>query len=294
MVPASTLSVATFFLFVAPGIFYELLRRRTRHPREETTFVEVSRIVLSSVLLTTGALALLALVHVATPRALLDPATLVRNGKSYVADHLALTGWSALAEFALATLLAIVFNDLYTAPDAMPIYAISAWHGVAEREASGLQVNLSVRLKDGTEVVGHYLGSSIDTDPAKRELILGAPLHIRRSNAGNPEPLRPGWQRMVMSGGEISYLTAEYVDSGASPREVAEPRLVTAVREWLVRWSLTWQLGLSLLVLLLGVLLAVGGFRALTGHTPALGRVLVHPSSSASPAPGVHQPSRTH
>jgi Family of unknown function (DUF6338) len=170
LVPASAISVAVFLLLVAPGTCYELLRQKTRHPRDETAFIEISRVLLSGMLITALALALLAAVRFAAPFALLDLSSLLQHGATYVAHHVVLTGWSAGAELVLATLLAVLANDLLTTTTARPIFAVDAWHGVTEVLAlPGQEVNLSVRLKDGTEIVGYYIGCSTDPEPAKRD-----------------------------------------------------------------------------------------------------------------------------
>jgi hypothetical protein len=261
-VPTSALTVALFFLFVAPGTCYELLRRRTRHPRDETTFMEVTRVLLASVWITAIVLILLALVHTFAPLALLDLPSLMLQGVNYAACHVMLTGWSVVAELALATLVAVAANNLFTSTAAVPVYPVNPWHIVAEREAKPEQeVNLSVRLKDGTEIVGIYLGASTDPEPGKRELILGAPLHVRHAKSDITATLASGWHHMVLSGAEVAYLTAEYVESGVHPSRSCLWRISGGVKDWFRAYHLTWWFALSLIAALLAVLIAVGRAR---------------------------------
>jgi uncharacterized protein DUF6338 len=52
MVPTSTIAFIAFFLLVIPGASYEILRSKSRLPREESPFLHISRILLSGTLIT--------------------------------------------------------------------------------------------------------------------------------------------------------------------------------------------------------------------------------------------------
>jgi hypothetical protein len=204
---------------VAPGTCYELLQQRTRLlPRGESAFVEISRILLSSTLISALALFLLALVHAVAPAALVDPPQLLIGGMKYVVAHPTLTGRTALSELALATLLAVVFNDLRTSNQARPIVQSNAWHALGEiLPKPGQEVNLSVRLKSGAELNGYYVGASTELESAKRELILAGPLTLLPKDGEPTLEFNPAWQRLAVNGAEIAYVTAQHIGEGQEP-----------------------------------------------------------------------------
>lgn len=69
MIPSTTGAVIAFFLFVAPGLLFDLLAARRRAGVPETTFREASRVVLASTAFTALAVALLAVPSLAIPPA---------------------------------------------------------------------------------------------------------------------------------------------------------------------------------------------------------------------------------
>ena len=59
VVPSSAGGLVGLLLILAPGIWYELIRQRSRPGRGDSAFVEVSRILLAGVLVSLTALILL-------------------------------------------------------------------------------------------------------------------------------------------------------------------------------------------------------------------------------------------
>jgi hypothetical protein len=68
LVPTNTIAFVASFLLVIPGASYEILRSRSRLPREESHFLHISCILLSGTLITALAFVLLAAAHLIAVR----------------------------------------------------------------------------------------------------------------------------------------------------------------------------------------------------------------------------------
>jgi hypothetical protein len=165
----------------------------------------------------------------------LDPSKLLAQGSSYVSAHVALTGMTVLAELSISTLFAVVFSDLRTTRAARRIHWSNPWYLTMERlRKPGRTVNLSVRLKTGTEVVGSYMGASTETDPSKRELVLHEPLYFRHANDAKSSKVED-WHFIIFAGSEIKYLSVQHVGEIKQPKAASWNYSVTA---WLSKnWS---------------------------------------------------------
>jgi len=106
VVPSSWLSVLLFFLFIAPGLLFDLLSEQRRAGFSESAFREISRIVLSSLVFSGFAFAGLAIVQWVQPAWMPDPRRLLEPGGSYARDHYLLI----LRTLALQGLLALVLQ----------------------------------------------------------------------------------------------------------------------------------------------------------------------------------------
>ncbi|MCP3797951.1 DUF6338 family protein [Allokutzneria sp. A3M-2-11 16] len=256
-IPASAIGLVVFFLAVAPGTCYELLRGRTLLPREESTFLQVSRVLLAGTLITALTVLLMSLVAAVAPSAFIDVAQLIVGGEKYIAANVLLCGWTILVQLVLSALLAVVFSGLRTPRQARPILQVDAWHRLTEEVVpSGYEVQVSVRLKSGREIVGRYLGASTDLDPTKRELKLQEPLFVRESDKEESVPL-VGWQTMVIMGGEIESLAFCY-KRVSGEEEQGKPTRLSRVGLLGSRWLLSWQLAATAAALLLFVIVLIG------------------------------------
>lgn len=221
MVPASAIGVAAFFLFVAPGTCYELLRSRVLLPTEESTFIHISRIVLSGLLLTTSTALLLTVVKFISPNALLDVPQLLTKGTAYVATNTWVTAKTFALQLFISAMLAAIVNDLRVSTKSVRIHRGTALLGLSELERpDGTQPYYCVRLKSGREVFGYYYGATTDLDPTKREIVLQPPLKIADSEQDTEAKLAPShWQRMVIFGGEVEHVSIAYVDTHVVPHK---------------------------------------------------------------------------
>lgn len=263
LVPSTTTAVVIFLLLVTPGIGFELLWQRTHPRRDESTFVEISRVLLAGVVLSGISAALLALLGAATTGVVIDPRALVGEGQHYIEAHLSVLVCDVASLLLLGFLLGTAANDLFTRTGANRIAQETVWHTAFSRIAPpGTHLFVSVQLKDDTVITGYEAGYSLEPDPAKRELVLAAPLTIRRTGTTNADPLDAAWQRILLPGAEIRSVAVAYVGQPA-------PTLSLGKHQRVIRWIArhTWQTSLTAAAALLTALLLAslitgkGGFK---------------------------------
>jgi hypothetical protein len=238
-----------------PGICYELLRGRTQLPREESTFVHVSRVLLVGTFITAITILLLALTTWISPRnALLNIPDFLIGGGSYIAHHLPAVGWTIFGQLFVSVLLAVALSDLSTPQSAQRIHQADAWHALGDlKPTAEQQVYVSVQLKSGRTVNGYYSGASTDLDPTKRELLLRAPLSARGGEGEATTSLDSGWHRMAIAGAEIESVAFSYIEVGElseAPPPTPEPKAWSWLRSKVLSWQVTLVTALSLLIVI--------------------------------------------
>lgn len=254
MVPATATAVVVFVLLVTPGVVFELLWQRPRPRRDESTFVEVGRVLLTGVVFSGLATAVVGVLSAFGAAA--NIFALVSDGPAYVTNNPGLVLGSLVTVVLLAICGAVATHDLLTPSTMRRIAQETVWHTAFSRMAEpGVRVYLSVQLKDGTTITGYKAGYSTEPDPAKRDLLLTAPLTIRYAGEPTATDLDEDWQSMVLSGGEIRTIAASYVAPPTTP-----PASRTGLPQRTVTW-LTRHSGLAALVgatIVLVAQLAVG------------------------------------
>lgn len=212
MVPLTASAVAVFMLLVSPGLVFELLWQRSRPRRDESTFVEISRVLLAGLVFSGLATLAMVVIGALIPGAAADLPALVADGAGYVARHPGLTLGTLVTVVIVAMCLAIAVHDLLTPRNVRSIVQETVWHTAFSRLAGpGSRVFLSVQMKDGSTITGYSAGYSTEPDPAKRDLLLTAPLAIRLSEQKDATPLDDAWQSMVLPGAEIRNIAASYI-----------------------------------------------------------------------------------
>lgn len=252
MAPATIAGVVVFLLLAAPGTCYELLQGRHKLPREESTFVHVSRVILTGTWLSAVAAALLATVGLISPEAVIDVSTFIKNGHAYAAENPILIGWSTLLHLALSTLLAVLLSVLMLPKNSARIRPGTAWHGIAEvNKPDDTSAYLSIRVKNGLEFAGYYSGMSTDLDVTLREIIIRSPLSVKPVNGESFQSLSSEWQQMVIHGGEVESITASYVRKSKTEKSSTDPSRWNRVSTWCRQNYLTWQAATGAIVVLL-------------------------------------------
>ncbi|MEU3645615.1 DUF6338 family protein [Lentzea sp. NPDC034063] len=246
MVPQTIGALASFLALVAPGIVFELRREQRRAGAKETVFREASRVALSSLAFTVISTVILLGVHVATSKwfgwkLFVDLTALVAK-PDYVKQNVALIGYSAVAELALACALAVAFDSVLALRRRQPrsLGKQSAWVKVFREDRPKNTVCwVHVMLEDGNSFFGFMRSYDAVGDPNTREIVLeGAKLtYVGEPVTGGDEKkttvIGQNWERVVVPGNRIKFLRVQYlhaetgvrVDSARRPvSEDATPR----------------------------------------------------------------------
>ncbi len=235
VVPATIGGIVVLVLLVLPGLAFELIRQRRRAGRDDSPFVEGSRVLLAGLSLGAITEALLALVSLAGPRSIVSLSGLFTT-EHWVTDHLLVSGWTAwaygLVSVTLAALAAAILPGMnpggHNHPESGWVTAFDRLPRLI-REMQQLPdtpvARLSVRLADGTVYVGDRAEFSVGSAPEGRELHLGGKLLIRPPGAAKAEPVTE-WHRILLREDQISDILVQYVPGTASPAHPgSEPRL---------------------------------------------------------------------
>jgi uncharacterized protein DUF6338 len=238
VVPATISGIVVLVLLVLPGLVFELIRQRRRADRDDSPFLEGSRVLIAGLSLGAITEALLALVSLAGPRSIVSLSGMFTT-EHWVTDHLLVSGWTAwaygLVSVTLAALAAAILPGMNPGGHNHPE---SGWVTAFDRIPQLIQemqqlpdtpvARLSVRLADGTVYVGDRAEFSVGSAPEGRELHLGGKLLSRPPGAIKAEPVTE-WHRILLREDQISDILVQYVSGAASPAPPeSEP--------WLERW----------------------------------------------------------
>jgi hypothetical protein len=212
VVPGSWLSVLFFFVFVAPGATFVLLSRRRRATFEESAFLEISRIVLASLIFSGLALLVLAVVRYFEPDWLPDPSRLVANeGTDYFRQRYALVLRALVIWTAIACAAAWATNWLVGRfQGGASIKPVSAWSQVFKGDCPPQHhAFVRVRLNNGVVYSGLVASFSSDLEADGRELVLAQPL-ASKTGTNELAPVPAQYQRVVIRGDSIDVMSVEY------------------------------------------------------------------------------------
>ena len=207
MIPNTTGAVLAFFLFVAPGLLFDLLSERRRAGIPETSFREASRVVLASTAFTTLALGLVA-----------APCLVVPQARRWIFEWL--MGSAALnATQPLVLLMMFVVAAMACAlagaahwrlsRSGIRLRQVSAWTHVFRAETPpGAAPYVRVKTNSGSTYTGFVGNYTPNLEVEGRELVLVPPLW----SAAPGQPLAPvsTWSRIVLRGDEIAVLMLDY------------------------------------------------------------------------------------
>jgi hypothetical protein len=213
VVPSTWLSALFFFfLFVAPATPFLILSKRRRTTIADSAFVEISRVVLASLVFSGLAFLALALVYLVHPNWLPSPRLLVgKDSAEYFRARYGLVLWTIVIGAALACFFAWLWHLVLAATQGgATIRHTSAWTRVLkEDQPEGYTVQVRVRLEDNLVYLGRVLDFSTDLETEGRELVLGPPLLSARAS-GEPEALPDRYKRVVIPGDTIKVMNIEY------------------------------------------------------------------------------------
>lgn len=225
MVPTGGASAILFLAFVAPGLVFQLRSERRFARAEESTFREISRVVLASVLFSGTALLLYLLGHVAGlsrwPQGgvFVDFDKWIAEPADYFEDHYVRVLFGIALQCGVACAIALVTQSVLHRKEPARLVAISPLTKIFRRDAPpGCYPLARLKLKSGTVYVGRVSDFSSALSPDARDVVLSPPIQAQ-SPSGTLRPVPSGWQRLWIPGTEIESVTVQYVstDSGTSP-----------------------------------------------------------------------------
>jgi hypothetical protein len=233
VLPTSWLSLAFFAVLVVPGLLFDLLLDRRRVGPRETTFREISRVVLASGIFSTVGLGVLAGVARLTSGDWVPDVTqlLGDDANAYIARHIG-TITLSLAIMCTSSALAAGLSAWWVSrKNPSRLDAVSSWTStfrpirkVGWNRARQESPYVRVRLSNGTVYKGHVAGFTADLELADRELVLGPPISIKRAlRTGEEGPIRfqpvgPDWQRLILKADDIESIFVRYEQDQDEPR----------------------------------------------------------------------------
>lgn len=218
MIPSTTGAVLAFFLFVAPGLLFDLLAAKRRAGVPETSFREASRVVLASTLFT-GSSALLLTV----------PCLAVASARRWISGWL--KGETTLSPTQPAVLLAMLVVALTAcgiaalvhwrlARSGSPLRQVSTWTQAFRADVpSGSAPYVRVKTTSGSTYTGFIGSYTPDLEASGRELVLVPPLWS--AAPGKTLDAVPAWSRIILRGDEVSVLMVDYRPDPNSSSELA-------------------------------------------------------------------------
>jgi len=211
--PASAGAVIAFLLLVAPGVAFELTRKRRRPDRADSTFVEVARILLAGTCISLISLSLLAIAGLAGDGLFVAVGRAIRHPAVYSAGHPERLLLTAAAYLVVAVTAAVLAGDAHGyGRRQSQIVPVSAWFLMLDQYTpSGTDVHVSVQMLDGTVYIGPKTTFTPDQALGDRELVLRSPLHSRAPGAQKALPLGDDWHRLILPAPQISSIAVSYV-----------------------------------------------------------------------------------
>ncbi|MFF5188588.1 DUF6338 family protein [Streptomyces sp. NPDC000345] len=259
--PASFTAVLVFFVFVVPGLAFELSLRRRVPLRAESPFVETARVLLVGALATAVAAGLLAAVHEIRPASLPSPKGLISGTARYVSAHPELSVAGLTAELVAATALALLAAGLMRPPTSGGIHGSDAWYELLYNEIpQGKHPKLVVALKSGGyRVEGFFHTMNTHPEVDRRELVLRKVEILKEEQGAPPVPWPAPFVRLAVPAREIAWVAIAHVGPpGAAPAPSPQPPAAhTASLGDRVR-ALQWQLAAGVLLVESLLLVALG------------------------------------
>ncbi|GAA3840820.1 hypothetical protein GCM10022226_74120 [Sphaerisporangium flaviroseum] len=225
MAPSTWAGVVVFILVIAPGLLFDLLSERRRAGRSESSFREISRVVLASLVFTGLAIMILLAVRVRLPDLLADPERWLREGTPYAMANLHRIMGSLATEMVISLgMVIIVHLVLSWRQGGATIAPVSTWTQVFKRECpKGHEAHVRVSLTSGAVYTGLVAHFSPDLEVADRELVLAPPMGAR-AGEGPLKPIPPEWERVVLRGSAIERMSVQYrPPQAATPMAAGQP-----------------------------------------------------------------------
>lgn len=225
MIPETLGAILVFLAFIAPGLAFELLRERRRPFIEETAFREASRIALTSMLFSLGALTVLAVAQYLGATWVVDSGRWLTDGQAYVSTHLGQVTATVLVFVGISLALSLVADWVLRRSAPGRIVPGSVWFSLfRQHRPDGATPWVHLRLKeDGTEVWGFVGDYTPDQKLENRELVLEQPRLQYRRSGQDRNTMLPAWSFISVRGEDIAWMKVQYIQD-APPGAVVPAR----------------------------------------------------------------------
>lgn len=201
MIPTTVGSLVSFLLLLAPGILWELLRARRQPGVKQTALVELSRIVLFSLVATATSVAILFWVWSDLYRAPMNDGQWPNSLSSAVPYILAVattSGGACLVVGALGLVLRLFGGK-------SRIKGVRVWHQafVEWKKADSESPYLIVEMLSDTTWRGCLKAFDSDPEDSQRSIALGPPLSRKRPQDGGFTSKSPRVATVILPEGQI-------------------------------------------------------------------------------------------
>lgn len=205
MILGSVATVVAFFVFITPGLTWELLREQKYPAASTSAFREWARVALLSTAFSAASVGILILARLRFPSVLPDPEDWLKPHSNYARVHYRTVAATVAAEVVLACIIAAAHHFWVTRGQHRlvrpgPLRNVVLYEGLPPR--GPVIRTAAVRMKNGTTYMGTLALVGHEDSRADAELALAPPLW-RGAPGGQPVPLGEDWQRVVLPFAEI-------------------------------------------------------------------------------------------
>jgi len=221
MTPDTIGALLGFLGLVAPGLVYRAILERRLPRQSESTFAEISRVALTSLLFTVAGTSLLWLLQLRFELELPAVDAWLAQGTGYAAKHLDSIFFGLAAEVALACALAAGTAWLTTRGSHSRFREDTVFGAVFRRYApEGYFPWVHVRLDNDVEFWGYERAHDDHDDAPSPRLVLAGSTLMRRLPGENARtPIGNDWDLVVIDAAHIRFLEVTYLNhAGHSAR----------------------------------------------------------------------------
>jgi hypothetical protein len=214
VIPETFGALLAFLGLVAPGLVYRTVIQRRRPERNDSTFVEISRVALTSLVFGLGSLAILWLLQRSAGLAVPDAAAWLEKGTTYAADNLGKVFAGLVGEVAVACALAAVAGLIVTRKSKSRFREDTVWGSVFRRyRPTGFFPWVYVRLDNDIEFWGYERAHDARDKAEVRELVLaGTTLKRKLPSERDWQPIGDNWDVVVINADHIRFMQIIYQD----------------------------------------------------------------------------------
>ena len=218
MVPVNVWGIVFFLVLIAPGLLDDLLFESRAVRGAESTFREISRVVLASLAFSAVPLLLLTIVGDRGLASFLpDPSSWTHSGEQYAVENYGQIVFALVLQTTLSCGLVVLWHRIRRKDENVLTHK-PAWVKVFRDEnTSGEPPELRVKLNNGSVIWGTLADYTMSFDIDDRELVLAPPLFVRRAG-GSRQPMGARMHRVVLRATNIESIAVTYVETTAGRR----------------------------------------------------------------------------